>query len=147
MVQHQIEKWLQAQTVNDVMGNKSVFRTNDRYACWRKKGHCTQETLFFKKKKDSLSKKKNFVYAFKGTSLLYTFLIYSLQSGATVYSVDIFLISTLGCCALNNKVNLYNDNSILLCFLYSMLERVVHLSLRRSFYLWISCIVPFVSEN
>lgn len=58
MVQHQIEKWLRAQTVNDVMGNKAVFRTNDRYACWRKKGHCTQETLFFKKKRILCQRKK-----------------------------------------------------------------------------------------
>lgn len=110
-----------------------------------KKGIAHKRHFFSRKKGFSVKEKK--LCLRKDTSLLYTFLIYSLQSGATVYSVDIFLISTLGCCALNNKVNLCNDNSILLCFLYSMLERVVHLSLRRPFYLWISCIVPFVSEN
>lgn len=59
MVQHQIEKWLQAQTVNDVMGNKAVFRTNDRYACWRKKRALhTRDTFFQEKKGFSVKEKK-----------------------------------------------------------------------------------------
>lgn len=63
MVQHQIEKWLRSQTVNDVMGNKAVFRTNDRCACWRKKGHITQETILFSRtKKRILCRRKKTLF-------------------------------------------------------------------------------------
>lgn len=120
-VQHQIEKWLRAQTVNDVMGNKAVFRPNDEYACWRKKRtYHTRDNFVFKKKKDSLSKKKTLAWTrFQRHQFAAHWFDLLFASGETVYSVDIFLISTLGCCALNNKANFYNDNSLLLCFLYS----------------------------
>lgn len=85
-----------------------------------KKGHITQETILFsrtKKKGFSVDEKK-LCLRFQRHQFAVHFFDLLFASGATVYSVDIFLISTLGCCALNNKVNFYNDNSILLCFLY-----------------------------
>lgn len=88
-------------------------RVGEKKGISHKRQFCFQE-----QKKGFFVDEKKLCLRFQRHQFAVHFFDLLFASGATVYSVDIFLISTLGCCALNNKVNFYNDNSILLCFLY-----------------------------
>lgn len=124
------------QTVNDVMWSKAVFRANDSdvRAC-RKRVKSHKRYLSKRERervKRMLARKVCLRWVFNRNMFLEYIFIFSISFETDwQHATDlqpflygqIFLMSTFGSCALNNKVNFNNDNTVEPCSVFRLKRR------------------------